>query len=132
AARAGGAAVTGGGGPPRTASSLPLPPIAVIPPPRVPPGAARTALPAEIPHADGAFTASHALLLGAGLAAGNAEWLSAALADRLHEPYRATPLLDQIRSDLPTAARGATLSGSGPTVLVWADDPKACAAALTD
>ena len=35
-----------------------------------------------------------------------------------------------MRADLPEGARGATLSGSGPTVIVWADDPPACAAAL--
>jgi pimeloyl-ACP methyl ester carboxylesterase len=32
--------------------------------------------------------------------------------------------------DLPPGARGATLSGSGPTVIVWADRPDTCAAAL--
>src|SRR5262249_40671426 len=130
AALTGGACVTWGGRITRIASSLPLHPIAVIPPSRVSTGAARTVLPAEIPHADGAFTASHAMLLGAGLAAGNADWLSAALADRLHEPYRRSPLLQEIRAALPPGARGATLSGSGPTVLVWADDSKACAADL--
>ncbi len=53
--------------------------------------------------------------------------MAAALADRLHEPYRPSPLLDAIRADLPAGAAGATLSGSGPTVIVWADDADACA-----
>jgi homoserine kinase len=39
-------------------------------------------------------------------------------------------MLEALRGDLPQGARGATLSGSGPTVIVWADDATACAAAL--
>ena len=57
---------------------------------------------------------------------------AAALDDRLHEPYRASPVLDAVRAELPPGARGATLSGSGPTVIVWADDAAACAAALAE
>ncbi len=30
------------------------------------------------------------------------------------------PLLEAVRADLPAGALGATLSGSGPTVIVWA------------
>jgi homoserine kinase len=131
AALAGGACVTWRGTITRIAGSLPLQPVAVIPKTRVATTAARNALPEQISHADGAFTAAHALLLGAGLAAGNAEWLTAALSDRLHEPYRPSPLLDEIRAELPAGARGATLSGSGPTVLVWADDMAACTDVLT-
>ena len=71
-------------------------------------------------------------VLGAGLAAGSAEWLGLALHDRLHEPYRPSPLLDSIRADPPPGAAGATLSGSGPTVLVWARERDRCAAALAD
>jgi len=130
AALAGGACVTWHGAITKVATSLPLQPVVVIPEARVATTTARTALPDEIPHADGAFTSAHALLLGAGLGAGNADWLAAGLGDRLHEPYRPSRLLDEIRSDLPAGARGATLSGSGPTVLVWADDPQPCAAAL--
>ena len=59
-------------------------------------------------------------LLGAGLATGDADLFAAALDDRLHEPYRASPLLAAIRAELPEGAAGATLSGSGPTVIVWA------------
>ena len=48
---------------------------------------------------------------------------AASAADRLHEPYRAehAPHLAAIRADLPDGALGAALSGSGPTVLVWAE-----------
>jgi homoserine kinase len=106
--------------------------VAVIPDTRVVTETARHALPAQISHADGAFTAAHAMLLGAGLAAGSAEWLAHALEDRLHEPYRPSPLLDDIRADLPPGAKGATLSGSGPCVLVWASDRDQCAIALAE
>jgi len=45
------------------------------------------------------------------------------LDDRLHEPYRAAhaPHLEAIRNDPPVGFVGATLSGSGPTVIVWAE-----------
>ena len=52
------------------------------------------------------------------------------LHDELHEPYRApfAPALDAVRADLPTGAVGATISGSGPTVIVWthAEQVDAC------
>jgi homoserine kinase len=107
----------------RISGTLPLVPIAVIPAVEVETAAARAALPAEIPHADAAFSAGRAALLGAGLAAGDAALLAEAFSDRLHEPYRAVtaPLLEAVRSDLPPGAAGATLSGSGPTVMVWAE-----------
>ena len=43
-----------------------------------------------------------------------------------------SPLLDAVRADPPDGAVGATLSGSGPTVIVWArqDDVTSCAAEL--
>jgi homoserine kinase len=130
AALVGGACITWQGRIAKVAQTLPLQPIAVIPDRRTVTKAARAALPATIPHEDGAFTAAHAALLGAGLAAGSAEWLAASLSDRLHEPYRPSALLDGIRADLPAGAAGATLSGSGPTVLVWARDSTVCASAL--
>ena len=42
------------------------------------------------------------------------------------------PLLASVRSDPPNGAAGATISGSGPTVIVWAspDDVASCAADL--
>ena len=51
-----------------------------------------------------------------------ADLFEAALDDRLHEPYRAesSPLLAEVRARAPHGALGATFSGAGPTVLVWA------------
>ncbi len=132
AALTGGACVTWRGRIAKIAQTLPLQPIAVVPESRIVTQEARDVLPAQISHADGAFTAAHAMHLGAGLAAGSAEWLALALDDRLHEPYRPSPLLDAIRSEPPPGAAGATLSGSGPSVLVWARDRSRCAAALRE
>jgi homoserine kinase len=122
AALAGGACLTWEGRIRRVADTLPLDPVAVIPEARVDTAAARAALPASVSHEDAAFSAGRAALLGAGLAAADADLLAASFADRLHEPYRAAaaPLLGEIRSAMPERAVGATLSGSGPTVIVWA------------
>jgi len=111
----------------RVAQGLPLVPIAVVPEARVETEAARAALPAQVSHRDAAFTAGRAALLGAGLVAGAAELLAEAFHDRLHEPYRAplAPLLGAVRGPLPAGAVGATLSGSGPTVIVWAREETA-------
>ncbi|HLK42671.1 MAG TPA: homoserine kinase, partial [Thermoleophilia bacterium] len=53
------------------------------------------------------------------------------LDDRLHEPYRAplVPLLAAVRSAIGRGALGATLSGAGPTVLVWCEPGRAAAVA---
>ena len=111
----------------RIADRLPAVPVAVIPETTVSTKAARAALPASVPHADAAFSAGRAALLGAAIAGGSGELFAAGLADRLHEPYRAlaTPLLGAVRERLPAGALGATLSGSGPSVVVWASDEAA-------
>jgi homoserine kinase len=126
AALAGGVTLTWEGTVARVADELPFEPVAVIPSGRVVTAAMRDALPKAIPHADAAFTLARAALLGAGVAAGRADWFRAALSDRVHEPYRGSELLDEIRAELPDGAVGATLSGSGPTVIVWADDALSC------
>ena len=122
AALAGGVCLTWDGRVARVADDAPAVPIALVPETTVSTAAARAALPAEIAHADAAFTAGRAVLLGAALASGSAELFADALADRLHEPYRANaaPLLTTVREEPPTGALGSTLSGSGPTVVVWA------------
>jgi homoserine kinase len=118
----------------RVAEDLPAVPIGVIPETTVSTAAARNSLPDSVPHADAAFTAGRAALLGAAVAEGSSDLFGAALHDRIHEPYRAVnaPLLEAVRSSLPEGALGATLSGSGPTVIVWAptDSVDACENAL--
>jgi homoserine kinase len=136
AALVGGVCLTWEGRIARVADSPPAVPIAVVPEATVPTAAARAALPAEVPHSDAAHTAGRAAVLGAALASGSAGLFAAALDDRLHEPYRtvSAPLLAAVRARLPEGALGATLSGSGPTVVVWAREEAAdaCAAALRE
>jgi homoserine kinase len=127
AALAGGVCLTWDGRIARIADDVPAAAIAVVPQTRVNTREARAALPQTVPHADAVFSAIHATLLGAALARGDASLFSASADDRLHEPYRApnAPHLAAIRADLPAGALGATLSGSGPTVIVWAEKARA-------
>jgi homoserine kinase len=105
-----------------------------VPDAQVETAVARAALPETVPHADAVFTAGRAAVLGAALASGDPELFAAALDDRLHEPYRAAgaPHLAELRADPPAGALGVTISGSGPTVIVWARESvaPACRAEL--
>jgi homoserine kinase len=134
AALAGGVCLTWGTRIARIADRTPATPIALVPASTVSTAAAREALPAAVPHEDAAFTAARATLLGAALASDSTELFAEALDDRLHEPYRAAdaPLLRPVRDDLPPGALGATMSGSGPTIVVWSrpEAAAACAAEL--
>jgi homoserine kinase len=135
AALVGGACLTWDGRIARVADGVPADAVAVVPrESRVATAASRAALPASVPHAEAAHTAARAALLGAAIASGSTALFGAALDDRLHEPYRAAdaPLLARVRAEPPAGAIGATLSGSGPTVIVWAEPGagEACAAAL--
>ncbi len=112
----------------RLAADLPLAPIVVVPSERTNTRTSRATLPVSIDHADAAAAAAHAALLGAAIASADAGLLRDAFRDeRLHEPYRAAsaPLLDELRGALPDGAVGATLSGSGPSVVVWAEKGRA-------
>ena len=120
---AGGVCLTWDGHVERVADDLPALPIAVIPETHVSTAEARQALPETVSHADAAFTVARAALLGASIASSDARLFAAGHHERLHEPYRTAtaPLLAELRADLPDGALGATLSGSGPTVIVWAE-----------
>jgi homoserine kinase len=72
--------------------------------------------------ADAVFNVAHAALLTLGLARGDWDLLGRGLHDRLHQSQRA-PLFPR-SFELASRARelgalGATISGAGPTVLVW-------------
>jgi homoserine kinase len=134
AALAGGVCLTWDGRIARIADALPFAPVAVVPETRVVTADARASLPDQIPHAAAAVTAAHAALLGAAIASHDAELFVAALHDELHEPYRAelVPAFGALRAELPTGAVGATISGSGPTVIVWTrtEEVDVCASEL--
>lgn len=81
---------------------------------------ARAMLPDAVPHTDAAFNVAHAGLLAASIATGRPELLASALADKLHEPYRAAAVGDlQVVHDIlrEAGAAGVALSGAGPTVI---------------
>jgi homoserine kinase len=124
AALVGGVCLTWDGQIVQVADDIPAAAIAVIPQERVKTAEARASLPQAVQHADAVVSAVHATLLGAALASGNQLLFSAAgSGDRLHEPYREAhaPHLAAIRSDPPVGFLCATLSGSGPTVIAWAE-----------
>jgi len=107
----------------RIASEMPAAPVLAVPSLRANTAKSRAALPEQVSHADAATTAGAATMLGAAIAGDDGELLRDAFADRLHEPYRAgsAPLLELVRGRQPDGALGATLSGSGPSVVVWAE-----------
>lgn len=123
AALAGGVCLTWDGRLARVADDLPALPVAVIPEMQVSTAESRLALPDTVQRGDAVFTVARAVLLGASIAARDARLFAASTDDRLHEPYRAAaaPHLTELHADLPDGALGATLSGSGPTVIVWAE-----------
>jgi homoserine kinase len=96
--------------------------LAVVPERAVRTHAARAALPARVPLEDAVFNVAHAALLTLGLATGDLDLLARGLHDRLHQQRRASLFprsfeLAARASEL--GALGATISGGGPTVLVW-------------
>jgi homoserine kinase len=83
---------------------------------------ARAALPAQIPMADAVFNVAHASLLVLGLARGDWDLVGRGLADRLHQDHRRHLFprsMEIVEKSTSLGALGATISGAGPTVLVW-------------
>jgi len=96
--------------------------LAVVPVEPVRTSAARAALPDEVPLSDAVFNVAHGALLTLGLARGDWDLVARGLRDRLHQERRA-PLFERsydLALRAPSlGALGATISGAGPTVLVW-------------
>jgi homoserine kinase len=111
----------------RIASTLPLDAIVVVPEGRVSTKVSREQLPHSLSHDEAAAAAAQAALLGAGVAGNDPALLAAAFQDLLHEPYRLAdaPLLSQLRERPVEGSAGVTLSGSGPSVVVWAEPHRA-------
>jgi homoserine kinase len=83
---------------------------------------ARSALPDRVPLDDVSFNLAAIARLVVGLTGADWELLSSGLRDRLHQPYRAHlyPRSAELVEMAPSlGALGATISGAGPTVLVW-------------
>ena len=85
---------------------------------------AREALPSRIPVPDAVFNIAHASLLVLGLARGDLGLVARGLGDRIHQPRRAhlyPRSWELVQGAKDLGALGATISGAGPTVLVWCD-----------
>ncbi len=115
----------------RIAGGLPLRALVVVPKVRVNTTQSRARLPEFLRHEEATAAAAAAALLGAGLASGDPELLAASFDDRLHEPFRIgdAQVLQELRARPAAGSAGATLSGSGPSVVVWADAQAAAAVA---
>jgi homoserine kinase len=84
--------------------------------------AARAALPASVPLGDAVFNLAEAATLILGLAGADWDLIGAGLHDRLHQPHRAhlyPRSLELLERAPALGALGATISGAGPSVLVW-------------
>jgi homoserine kinase len=96
--------------------------LLVVPHEAVRTAEARAALPVEVPIADAIANVAHTALLTLGLARGDWDLVARGLDDRLHQPHRAHlyPRSAELLAAAPAlGALGATISGAGPTVLVW-------------
>lgn len=90
---------------------------------------ARRVLPAQYSRADAVTNVQNSMLLLAAFIQGRPDLLSAALDDRIHEPYRAAlcplfPSLQELKGK--HGVLGAAISGAGPSVLIFLD-PRASA-----
>jgi homoserine kinase len=92
--------------------------------------AMRAALPERVPFADAVHNVGAATLAVAALSEGRLDLLAPGTVDRLHEPYRASAypeLPELIEAALAAGAKGACMSGAGPTVIAFSDDVAAAA-----
>jgi homoserine kinase len=130
AALLGGFVVCADGGATRLDPPAGLDAILVVPARALRTARARAALPPGVPMADAIFNVGRASLLVLGLAQGDLDLVARGLDDRLHQPRRASlyprsmELVERARS---LGALGATISGAGPSVLVWSRSSEAAA-----
>jgi homoserine kinase len=93
----------------------------------------RKSLRADVPRADAVYSLQRTALLVHTLTTGELDALPRALEDRLHQPDRAqlTPLFCRLQAELPgLGAYGCTLSGAGPSTLLWVRAERAEATAV--
>jgi homoserine kinase len=96
--------------------------VVVVPNEQVTTEEARQAIPDEVPLADAVSNISAATELVLGIQRSDLTLIGRGLADRLHQPRRAHlyPRSMEIVQEAPRmGAIGATISGAGPTVLIW-------------
>jgi homoserine kinase len=96
--------------------------VLVIPGEQVPTEEARKSLPAEVPLADAIANVAATSQLLLGIERSDLTLIGRGLSDRIHQPARAHlyPRSMELIEEAPRmGAIGATISGAGPTVLVW-------------
>ena len=96
--------------------------LAVVPREPVRTSEARRALPPEVPLAQAVYNVAHGALLTLGLARGDWDLVARGLSDSLHEQRRShlyPRSYALARRARELGALGATISGAGPTVLIW-------------
>lgn len=111
--------------------------VVVVPPERVSTKLARSAIPEEVPVEDAVANVSSASRLVLGLLRSDLDLVADGLADRLHQDYRQELFprsMEIVHEARDLGALGATISGAGPTVLVWTtvEDAGKVASALKD
>jgi homoserine kinase len=96
--------------------------VVVVPSEGVPTAEARRAIPVEISLADAVANIAAASLLVLGVQRSDLTLIERGLADRIHQPRRADLYprsLELVEQAAELGAIGATISGAGPSVLVW-------------
>src|SRR6266576_6468393 len=98
--------------------------LLAVPPQTLSTEQARRVLPSQYSRADAVTNVQNSMLLLAAFIQGRTDLLAPALDDRLHQPYRASlcPLLPALQKlSGKSGVIGVTLSGAGPSVLVFLD-----------
>lgn len=96
--------------------------VVVIPPEEVSTERAREAIPAELPLGDAVANVAAAATLVLGLRSADLDLVARGLVDRIHQPRRRGLFprsMEIVDAAAGLGALGATISGAGPTVLVW-------------
>ena len=98
---------------------------ALVPPTELSTALARSVLPKSVPHGDAVFNVSRAALVLSALGSGDTELLGAAMADKLHQPYRLPLIADGDRAielAFSCGAKALCISGAGSTLLAISDE----------
>ena len=100
----------------------PLKLVVLVPEMQLPTSKARAALPKEVPHKDAVYNVSRAALLVGSLMSGDYGFLTTALEDRLHQPYRLS-LIPGAKEALEAARKAGAyngiISGAGSTLMAY-------------
>jgi len=97
--------------------------LLAVPQESLPTEQARRVLPEQYSRTDAVTNIQNSMLLLSAFALGRHDLLSAALDDRLHQPYRTPlcPLLPTLQDFKDKKTLGVALSGAGPSVLIFLD-----------